>query len=77
MKKGLKWTLCIVLLLVLGGIVLNFYLNYFTFAYALMGILLLVFSGWGAVAKLNNDVHEYKDQMRRNSNIEDIERYTR
>ncbi|QNR65278.1 hypothetical protein IAQ67_15325 [Paenibacillus peoriae] len=77
MKKGLKWTLWIVLLLILGGIVLNFYLNYFTFAYALMGVLLLVFSGWGAVAKLNNDVHEYEDQMRRNSNIEDFEQNIR
>ncbi|KJD42423.1 hypothetical protein [Paenibacillus terrae] len=77
MKKGLKWTLWVVLLLILGGIFLNFYLNYFTFAYALMSVLLLVFSGWGALAKLKNDVHEYKNQLRRESDIDDIERYTR
>ncbi|MDY7992388.1 hypothetical protein UY286_15435 [Paenibacillus polymyxa] len=54
-----------------------FIANGLTVSYALMGVLLLVFSDWGAVAKLNNDVHEYEDQMRRNSNIEDIEQYTR
>lgn len=78
MKRGLKWFIWITLAAVLGGIVLNFYLNYFTIAYALIGVLILVFSGWGAVVKSKNDVNSHMDQMRRNSSqIDDIERYTR
>ncbi|GIO84882.1 hypothetical protein J25TS5_18140 [Paenibacillus faecis] len=78
MKRGLKWFIWITLAAILGGIVLNFYLNYFTIAYALIGVLILVFSGWGAVVKSKNDVNSHMDQMRRNSSqIDDIERYTR
>ncbi|TYA10157.1 hypothetical protein FRY98_26565 [Paenibacillus faecis] len=78
MKRGLKWFIWITLAAILGGIVLNFYLNYFTIAYALIGVLILVFSGWGAVVKSKNDVNSHMDQMRRNSSqIDDIERFTR
>jgi len=78
LKRGLKWFIWLTLAAILGGIVLNFYLNYFTIAYALIGVLILVFSGWGAVVKSKNDVNSHLDQMRRNSShTDDIERYTR
>lgn len=77
MKKGLKWTLWMVLILIIGGIVLNFYLNYFKLAYGLMFILLLVISGWGAVIKVKNEVNWYTDQGSGRSDIDEIERYTR
>lgn len=77
MKKGLKWALWMVMILIIGGIVLNFYLNYFKLAYALMVVLFLVISGWGAVLKVKNEVNWYTDQGIGKSEIDEIERYTR
>lgn len=77
MKKGMKWTLWIIFILIIGGIVINFYLNYFTLAYALMGVLLLVISGWGAIVQVKNSVNSEMDQYKRSSYTDDIEKYTR
>lgn len=77
MKKGLKWALWMVMILIIGGIVLNFYLNYFTLAYALMFVLFLVFSGWGAVLRVKNEVNWYTEQGSGKSEVDEIERYTR
>lgn len=77
MKKSMKWTLWISFILVIGGIVLNFYLNYFTLAYALMGVLLLVISGWGAIVEVKNSVNFGMDQCKRSTYTDDVERYTR
>lgn len=51
MKKGTKWTLWI-LGLMLAAIFINFYMNLYSFAYALITVLLLAFMGWGFLAKL-------------------------
>ncbi|UMY53130.1 hypothetical protein MLD56_16275 [Paenibacillus peoriae] len=77
MKKSTKWVLWL-LGLIFGGIVLNFYLNFFSVAYALIGLLLAFFSGWGAIVKLKNDVNQYEDHYKRQSYVEDdIEKYTK
>ncbi|GIP43552.1 hypothetical protein J45TS6_20110 [Paenibacillus sp. J45TS6] len=77
MKKSMKWIMWSSFILVIGGIVLNFYLNYFTLAYALMGVLLLVISGWGAIVQVKNSVNSGMDQYKRNTYTDDVERYTR
>lgn len=77
MKKSMKWTLWISFILVIGGIILNFYLEYFTLAYALLGVLLLVISGWGAIVQIKNSVNLGMDQYKRNTYTDDVERYTR
>ncbi|MFD1134537.1 hypothetical protein [Paenibacillus urinalis] len=77
LKKSVKRIGLILLVLMIGGIVLNFYLNYFTIAYALMGVLLLFISGWGAVVKVKNDVNMDMDRYKRNTYENDIDRYTR
>ncbi|MFS0868751.1 hypothetical protein [Paenibacillus xylanilyticus] len=78
MKKSTKWVLWI-LGLMLAVIFINFYMNQFSFAYALITVLLLVFTGWGFIVKLKNDVRQYEDHYRRESQsrIDDIEKYTR
>lgn len=77
MKKSVKRIGLILLVLMIGGIVLNFYLNYFTIAYALMGVLLMFISGWGAVVQVKNDVNKDMDRYKRNTYENDIDRYTR
>jgi len=54
-------------------------MNLFSFAYALITVLLLAFMGWGFLAKLKNDVRQHEDHYRRESqsSLDDIERYTR
>ncbi|WDH80755.1 hypothetical protein PUW24_22080 [Paenibacillus urinalis] len=77
LKKNVKRIGLLVFILMIGSIILNFYLNYFTIAYALMGVLLLFISGWGAVVKVKNDVNMDTDQYKRNTYENDIDRYTR
>ncbi|MBM6387152.1 MULTISPECIES: hypothetical protein [Paenibacillus] len=78
MKKSTKWVLWI-LGFMLAAIFINFFMNLFSFAYALITVLLLALMGWGFVVKLKNDVRQYEDHYRRESHseINDIERYTR
>ncbi|MGN7411416.1 hypothetical protein [Paenibacillus sp. SAF-068] len=78
MRKGTKWTL-LILGLMLAAIFINFFMNLYSFAYALITVLLLAFMGWGFLAKLNNDVRQHEDYHRREhqSAIDDIDRYTR
>lgn len=78
LKKGTKWVLWILGTL-LAAIFINFYMNQFSFAYALITVLLFVFMGWGFIAKLKNDVRQYEDHYRRESQsrIDEIEKYTR
>ncbi|WIV17351.1 hypothetical protein QPK24_12990 [Paenibacillus polygoni] len=73
----MKWILWSSFILVIGGIVLNFYLEYFTLAYALMGVLLLVISGWGTMVQVKNSVNSEMDQYKENTYTDDVERYTR
>jgi hypothetical protein len=78
LSKSTKWTLWIMGLM-LGAIFINFYMNLYSFAYALITVLLFVFMGWGFLAKLKNDVRQHEDHHRREhqSAIDDIDRYTR
>lgn len=78
MRKSTKWVLWI-LGLMLGAIFINFYMNLFSFAYALITVLLLAFMGWGFLVKLKNDVRQYEDHYRRESQSRenDFEKYTR
>ncbi|PAD31899.1 MULTISPECIES: hypothetical protein [Paenibacillus] len=77
MKKSTKWVL-LILCLIFGAIVVNFYLNFYSIAYALVGLLFLVFSGWGAIVQMKNDVNQFQDQYKRQTYIEDdSDRYTR
>jgi uncharacterized membrane protein SpoIIM required for sporulation len=78
LKKSTKWVLWI-LGFMLAAIFINFFMNLFSFAYALITVLLLALMGWGFVIKLKNDVRQYEDHYRRESHseINDIERYTR
>lgn len=77
MRKGLKWTLWSVCTLVVSGIALNFYLNYFTLAYALIGVLISLISGWGYLVQAKNDVNMVMDHKERASYQGSIEQYTR
>ncbi|WP_413404981.1 hypothetical protein [Paenibacillus amylolyticus] len=54
-------------------------MNLYSFAYALITVLLLAFMGWGSLAKLKNDVRQHEDYHRREhqSANDDIDRYTR
>ncbi|MEO2202890.1 hypothetical protein ABGV42_04000 [Paenibacillus pabuli] len=78
MKKSTKWVLWI-LGFILATIFIHFFMNLFSFAYALITVLLLAFMGWGFLAKLKNDVRQHEDHYRRESqsSLDDIERYTR
>ncbi|PQP82883.1 hypothetical protein C0Q44_16055 [Paenibacillus sp. PCH8] len=78
MRKGTKWTL-LILGLMLSAIFINFFMNLYSFAYALITVLILAFMGWGFLAKLKNDVRQHEDFHRREhqSAIDDIDRYTR
>ncbi|MBD7971275.1 MULTISPECIES: hypothetical protein [Paenibacillus] len=77
MRRGLKWTLWSTSTFVISGIVLNFYLNYFTIGYAMIGVLLLLISGWGYLVQAKNDVNMVMDQKERGSYQGIIEQYTR
>lgn len=63
----------------LAAIFINFFMNLYNFAYALITVLILAFMGWGFLAKLKNDVRQHEDYHRREhqSAIDDIDRYTR
>ncbi|MDM5279345.1 hypothetical protein QUF95_18270 [Paenibacillus silvae] len=78
MRKSTKWVLWI-LGLMLAVIFVNFYMNLFSFAYALIAVLLMFFTGWGFLAKLKNDVRQHEDHHKRmhDSAMDDIDRYTR
>ena len=78
MRKSTKWVLWI-LGLILAAIFVNFYMNLFSFAYALIAVLLMFFTGWGFLAKLRNDVRQHEDHHKRmhDSAMDDIDRYTR
>ncbi|WFR62522.1 hypothetical protein P9222_30825 [Paenibacillus amylolyticus] len=78
MRKGTKWTL-LILGLMLAAIFINFFMNLYSFAYALITVLLLAFMGWEFLAKLKNDVRQHEDHHRREheSAMDDIDRYTR
>ncbi|MCP1182711.1 hypothetical protein [Paenibacillus sp. 1781tsa1] len=78
LRKGTKWTL-LILGLMLAAIFINFFMNLYSFAYALITVLLLAFMGWGFLAKLKNDVRQHEDHHRREhqSAMDDIDRYTR
>ncbi|WP_342554673.1 hypothetical protein [Paenibacillus sp. FSL R7-0652] len=78
MRKSTKWVLWIVGLM-LAAIFVNFYMNLFTFAYALIAVLLMFFTGWGFLAKLKNDVYQHEElhKRRHDSAMEDIDEYTR
>ena len=75
MRKSTKWVLWI-LGLMLVAIFVNFYMNLFSFAYALIAVLFMFFTGWGFLAKLKNDVHQHEDyhKRRHESAKEDIDR---
>ncbi|WP_240636665.1 hypothetical protein [Paenibacillus silvae] len=77
-RKSTKWVLWI-LGLILAAIFVNFYMNLFSFAYALIAVLLMFFTGWGFLAKLKNDVRQHEDHHKRmhDSAMDDIDRYTR
>lgn len=77
MKKNLNWILWSSLTLVILGIALNFYLNYFSLAYALIGVFVLLISGWGYLVQAKNDVNGVMDHWKRESYQSDIEQYTR
>ncbi|CAM4458280.1 hypothetical protein [Paenibacillus xylanexedens] len=78
MRKGTKWILWI-LGLMLAAIFINFFMNLYSFAYALITVLILAFMGWGFLAKLKNDVRQHEDYHRREHQYanDDIDRYTR
>ncbi|KAA8783403.1 uncharacterized protein (DUF58 family) [Paenibacillus sp. 4624] len=78
MRKSTKWVLWI-LGFILAAIFVNFYMNLFSFAYALIAVLLMFFTGWGFLAKLKNDVHQHEEYHKRVHELaeDDIERYTR
>jgi len=78
LRKGTKFTLWI-LGLMLAAIFINFYMNLYSFAYALITVLLLAFTGWGFLAKLKNDVRQHEDHHKRmhDSAMDDMDRYTR
>ena len=78
LRKGTKRVL-LILGLMLAAIFINFFMNLYSFAYALITVLLLAFMGWGFLAKLKNDVRQHEDHHRREheSAIDDIDRYTR
>ncbi|KQY91704.1 MULTISPECIES: hypothetical protein [Paenibacillus] len=78
MRKSTKWVLWI-LGLMLAAIFINFYMNLYSFGFALIGVLFMAFTGWGFLAKLKNDVRQHEDHHRRmhESVNDDIERYTR
>ncbi|PYE42683.1 hypothetical protein HUB98_23415 [Paenibacillus barcinonensis] len=78
MRKSTKWVLWF-LGLMLAAIFINFYMNLFSFAYALIAVVLMFFTGWGFLAKLKNDVRQHEDHHKRmhDSAMDDIDRYTR
>lgn len=63
----------------LAAIFINFFMNLYSFAYALITVLILAFMGWGFLAKLKNDVRQHEDYHRREHQYanDDIDRYTR
>ncbi|WP_151734405.1 hypothetical protein [Paenibacillus tengchongensis] len=62
--------LCIV------SVVLCFYLNQFTYAYALIILLVFIFGGMGAIYRLRNDEYMYR-KVNGLSERDEYEEYTR
>lgn len=73
MKKILSRIGLGLLLLTFAAIVLCFYFNQFTYAYALIVLLLIIFGAMGQLYKLKNDEYMYGKLNRR----EEYEDYTR
>ncbi|WP_150270903.1 hypothetical protein [Paenibacillus tepidiphilus] len=64
------------IVLCLAGIVLCFYINQFTYAYALIVLLLFIFGGMGQLYKLKNDEYMY-NKLNGRSQRDEYEEYTR
>lgn len=73
MKKILSRIALGLLLSTIAAIVLCFYFNQFTYAYALIVVLLIVFGAMGQLYRLKSDEYMYAKVNRR----EEYEDYTR
>lgn len=76
MKSVYQWTPWILLMAIIGGIAVGFYLAYFELAFACMGLLIAVIGVWGRMAQIKNTVNHHLDIHRTNA-APDIEKYTR
>ncbi|REK76823.1 hypothetical protein [Paenibacillus paeoniae] len=78
MKNRLKKAGLILLPLTVGGIITGFYLEQFNFAFTLMGLLVLVFWGWGAALTVKNRSNQHLDLYNSAKQEQDpIEKYSR
>jgi len=66
MKKILKVAAFILLLLTFGGIIAGFYLDQFTFAFTLMGLLITVLGVWGTALSVKNSTRMHTDMNKTN-----------
>ncbi|WP_340024521.1 hypothetical protein MHI24_05280 [Paenibacillus sp. FSL K6-1096] len=73
MKKMLSRIALGLLLLTFAAIVICFYIDQFTYAYALIVLLLIIFGAMGQLYRLKNDEYMYAKLNRR----EEYEDYTR
>lgn len=74
-KKIVKPILLGLLALAILGIVIGFATDHFAFAYRIMLVLFLVFSGWGTFYYVKNHERQYLDDYRRyNRSYDDITR---
>ncbi|MCL6602476.1 MAG: hypothetical protein K6T94_06310 [Paenibacillus sp.] len=73
MKKVLTRIGLLLLILDIAAIIFFFYIDKFSYAYGLMLVLFIVFSGMGGIYRLRNDEYMFKKLNSRN----DYEDYTR
>ncbi|MFF2890166.1 hypothetical protein [Paenibacillus sp. NPDC057967] len=79
MRKALKWTFWILMLLAVAAVVWFFYYNYYFLAFGFMSVLLFVLMAWTTMVQLKNNVNHYKDvrKARAVTDQRSIEEYTR
>ncbi|KGE17908.1 hypothetical protein [Paenibacillus wynnii] len=65
MKKVLTRIAFGLLIINIAAIILCFYMNKFTYAYGLMMVPLIIFTGMGQISKLKNDEYMFEKLKKR------------